>query len=222
MNTKPLLRSLFLALTITGFVPGAFAATDPSLSGKIIFVDGDVTANGQVAETGDLLSGPVVFKTGKAAVLEVIFGGKNIFRLGANTVARVDFSALKKTVSLEKGAFTSVLKKLAQVTGSSSFVLKTPTLNAGVRGTSFHVSTDGTRTYFCTCNGSVTLDDGTPADLVDLTNAHHGARVFTRQADGTVTVTPAGLEGHTDSSILTLAGRIGVAVDWTKPDLKHE
>ena len=55
--------------------------------------------------------------------------------------------------------YTSVLKKLGQFSGDSAFILKTPTVNAGVRGTSFHASTDGTSTYFCTCNGSVALDD---------------------------------------------------------------
>lgn len=221
MKITSLLRSLFLALTITGFASGAWAA-DPAVSGTIIFADGDVTANGRFAETGDVLSGPVVLKTGRGAVLEVIFGGKNIFRLGADTVARVDFSVLKKTVTLEKGAFTSVLKKLALISGESSFVLKTPTVNAGVRGTSFHVITDETRTYFCTCNGSVDLEDPKGANEVVLTNAHHGSRIYTRGADGTVQVASGGLEGHTDASVETLAQRIAVSVDWSQPDLKHE
>lgn len=221
MKTTSLLRSLFFAFLITGFAAGASAA-DPSISGTIIFADGEVTANGRLAETGDVLSGPTVLKTGKGAVLEVIFAGKNIFRLGPNTVAQVDFSLLKKTVTLEKGAFTSVLKKLAQISGSSSFVLKTTTTNAGVRGTSFHVTADENRTYFCTCNGSVDLEDPVGGHQVALTNAHHGSRIFTKAADGTVQVESGGMEDHTDASIETLAQRIGVGVDWSQPDLDHE
>jgi len=66
------------------------------------------------------------------------------------------------------------------------------------------------------------LDDGTPAQQVQLTNAHHGARVFTKQADGSVTVAPAGIIGHNDADLETLANRIGVKIDWAQPDLKHE
>ena len=222
MKTSSFLSSGIFVFSLLLLAPSAWAANDPDLSGRVIFVDGDVTANGRVTDTGDLLTGPTILKTGKASTIEVVFAGKNIFRLGANTTVKIDFAELKKTVTLEKGVFTSVLKKLAQATGSASFLLKTPTTNAGVRGTSFHVSTDGNSTYFCTCNGSVTLDDGNPADLVQLTNAHHGARVFTRGSDGKVSVTTAGLEGHTDASIETLARRVAVAVDWTQPDLKHE
>jgi hypothetical protein len=201
----------------------ASAANAPDLTGRVVFVDGDVTANGRVIDTGDVLAGATVLKTGKASTVEVVFGGRNVFRLGSDTLVKIDFAALQKTVDLQQGVFTSVLKKLGQVTGGSpAFLLRTPTVAAGVRGTSFHVSVEGDRTYFCTCNGAVTLDDGTPAQLVDLTNAHHGARIFTKQPDGSITVVPAGLEGHTDASIETLARRIGVTVDWTKPDLKHE
>lgn len=207
----------FLTIGGTGFVVSA----DLPGSGRVIFVDGDVTANGQEAEAGDLLPGKTRLKTGPNSEVEVIFDGKNIFRLGPNTVAEVDFSKVNKTVVLENGAFTSVLKTLARVSGSASFTLKAPQVNAGVRGTSFHVQTDGSQTYFCTCNGSVELDDGTVADRVTLTNAHHGSRVFTKQDDGSVKVTTGGLEGHTDASVETLARKIQVSVDWTAPDLSN-
>ena len=221
MKTSTALRlSVFAALFLIS--PTLFAATNPDLSGRVVFVDGEVTANGRVADTGDLLVGPQILKTGKGSTIEIVFAGKNVFRVGPQSVVKVDFAQLKKTVTLEKGEFTSVLKKLAQTAGESSFLLKAPTVAAGVRGTSFHVSTDGTSTYFCTCNGSVLLDDGTPADQVQLTNAHHGARIFTKGADGKITVTTAGLVGHTDASLETLGSRIGVVLDWTKPDLKHD
>src|SRR6185369_3052680 len=175
----PLIPRLALGPSFSFLSPLLHAATNPDLSGRVVFVDGDVTANGRVTDTGDLLVGPQILKTGKASTVEIIFAGRNVFRVGPDSVVRVDFAQLKKTVNLDKGEFTSVLKKLAQTTGESSFVLKTPTVAAGVRGTSFHVTTDGNSTYFCTCNGSVLLEDGTPADQVQLTNAHHGARVFT-------------------------------------------
>jgi hypothetical protein len=187
----------------------------------VVFVDGDVTSNGRAVDTGDLLLGPTLLKTGDAATIEMVFGGRNVFRLGPNSVLKIDFSELQKTVTLNQGVFTSVLKKLSQATGAAPFLLKTPTANAGVRGTSFHVQVDGNQTYFCTCNGSVTLEDGTPAQQIDLTNAHHGARIFTKEADGSISVKEAGIIGHSDASIISLANRIGVEVDWTKPDLDH-
>jgi len=219
--SSPLVAAFaFFLMVLTGQAFGAVPA--PAQGGKVVYVDGEATANGRLIETGDLLSGPVVLKTGPGAVLEVVFAGKNIFRLGSDTVIRVDFSELKKSVHVEQGSFTSVLKKLAKLTGSDAFVLRTPTVTAGVRGTSFHVIVEANRSYFCTCNGSVALEDGTPADAIELTNAHHGARIYTKGTDGVVRVTSGGLEGHTDASIETLAHRIGVTVDWSKPDLKHE
>lgn len=197
--------------------PCLVMAQTPS-SGTVVYVDGTVTANGRVVDIGDKLDGTVTLKTEANGQLEVVFDGKNVFRLGPSTVLKVDFAQVKKTVTLDKGTFTSVLKKLNQAVGAS-FVLRTPTVTAGVRGTSFHVSTDGTRTYFCTCNGSVDLADPTGAQALTLTNAHHGARIYTKKADGTVVVEAGGLEGHTDASIETLARRIAFTVDWSKPDL---
>lgn len=217
---SPLYLVAGLALSLVG-APALTALPDPAQTGTVVYADGDVTANGRVADIGDAFTGPVTLKTGSNAVLEVVFGGRNVFRLGENTVVKVDFSTLTKTVTLEKGLFTSVLKKLAKVTGSPAFALKTPTVNAGVRGTSFHVSVTEGRTYFCTCNGSVDLDDGVEAHRTTLTNAHHGSRVYTVSGE-TVTMEAGGLEDHSDASLETLARRIGVGIDWTVPDLKHE
>jgi hypothetical protein len=219
MKTFPLPR-VFLVFPLL-LVSALSWAADDVLAGKVVYLDGSVTSNGVEADIGDVLVGPVTLKTGRASELEVIFGGKNVFRLGPNTTVRVDFSEIRKTVTLESGAFTSVLKKLGQSAGAA-FVLRTPTMNAGVRGTSFHVTTDGTRTYFCTCNGSVALADPTGAQEVVLTNAHHGSRIFTKGEDGAVTVASGGLEDHTDASLETLAQRIVVGIDWTQPDLKHD
>ncbi len=212
-----------LALSALAFwaVPSLFAAApDAPLSGRVVFVDGEVTANGKATVEGALLTGPVVLKTGKASLLEVVFDDRNVFRLGANTTVKVDFSKLAKTVTVENGAFSSVLKKLAAVAGSPAFVLKTRTASAGVRGTSFHVEVLGDRTYFCTCNGEVEVADAKGKQAVTLTNAHHGSRVFTL-SKGKIAVAEGGLEGHDDASMETLAQRIAVAIDWTKPDLEH-
>jgi len=213
--------SVLSLLALLTFAAPLHAATNPDQSGQVVFVDGDVTVNNREADTGDVLTGPNTIKTGDASTVEVMFGGRNIFRLGPNSLVRIDFSQLKKTVNLDKGEFTSVLKKLARTTGESAFILKTPTANAGVRGTSFHVMVSDNSTYFCACNGSVMLDDGTPADTVQLTNAHHGARIFTKQADGSIAVTEAGLQGHTDADLETLGNRIGYTLDWNKADLTH-
>lgn len=215
---KKLLFSSLLVLA-SGFFFASEASAQAS-AGIVVYCDGEVTSNGRVIDTGDRLTGPVTLKTGPRSELEVVFDDRNVFRLGSNTVVRVDFAALRKTVNLDQGAFTSVLKKLAQATGSPSFVLKTPTAQGGVRGTSFHAGTDGSRTYFCTCNGKVELAGGPHEEV--LTNAHHGSRVFTRGSDGTVTMETGGLEGHSDSSIETLARKISAVVDWTVPDLKHD
>ena len=94
------LSVLLTALLLTA--PLLPAATNPDLSGRVVFVDGEVTANGRVTDTGDLLVGPQVLKTGKASTIEIVFAGRNVFRVGPNSVVKIDFAELKKTVNLEK------------------------------------------------------------------------------------------------------------------------
>ena len=210
---------LFLRLAaLSVLLTAASLLAAQATAGRIVFLDGEVTVNGNPADTGDRLNGTCVLRTGKKSEVEVVFGDQNIFRLGPETVVKIDFSTAKKTVTLDKGLFTSVLRKLAKVAGDASFELRTPTVSGGVRGTSFHVTADENSTYFCTCNGSVDLSSVGNANVA-LVNAHHGSRVFTRQADGGIAVTAGGLQDHTDASIETLARRIGVTVDWTQPDL---
>jgi hypothetical protein len=189
-----------------------------TLSGRIVYLDGEVTVNGKPADTGSRLTGSCVLRTGKASVVEVVFADQNIFRLGAETVLKIDFSAAKKLVTLDRGLFTSVLRKLGKLSADPSFELRTPSVKAGVRGTSFHVTADENSTYFCTCNGSVELVSAGNATITSF-NAHHGSSVFTRQADGAIAVAAGGLQDHTDATIEALARRIGVTVDWTVPDL---
>lgn len=207
--------ALFISLTLGAALP-------PSGTGQIVYLDGQVTVNGKPAVEGALLKGPVTLKTGANSTLEVVFDGRNVFRLGPTTVARIDFAQAQKQVNVDRGSFSAVLKQLAVATGAdASFTLRTPTANAGVRGTSFHVMVDDASTYFCACNGQVGLDDGVAKDAEVLTNAHHGARIFTKDAGGNVVVTVAGLQGHTDEGMQKLADRISEKIDWTKPDLKH-
>lgn len=189
------------------------------LAGRVMFLEGDVTVNGKAVDTGDRLAGASLIRTGKASEIEVVFADQNVFRLGPSSVLKVDFQNERKTVVLDKGLFTAVLRKLAKVAGDPSFVLKTPTVVAGVRGTSFHVTTDGNTTYFCTCNGSVALTPDGSNQLLDLTNAHHGSRIFTREANGSISVVPGGLQDHTDATVESLAKLIGATLDWSKPDL---
>jgi ferric-dicitrate binding protein FerR (iron transport regulator) len=188
--------------------------------GQVVYLEGDVTVNGVAVDIGTKLPGQSLIRTGKGSSVEVVFGDRNIFHLGAQTVLKIDFSTAAKQVSLDKGLFTSVLKKLAVLTGSNpTFVLRTPTTSAGVRGTSFHVTVTDNSTYFCTCNGEVDLQADGSSGVIVLANAHHGSRVFTRGKDGKVSVVAGGLQDHTDATVEGLAKKIGVTIDWTKPDL---
>lgn len=216
--TDSIMNKLLFAFVLTILALPAWGA-DKALGGKILFTSGTVTADGKEVEEGDVLSPVVTLKTGPKSRAEVAFDGKNIFRLGENTVVKVDFSELRKVVVLQNGNFTSVLRNLAKGVGSDAFQLKTPSVAAGVRGTSFCVWVKDDLTYFCTCNGSVALQDSSGGNPFLTNNAHHGAKVYTKTATG-YTVQDAGLEHHTDADLESLAKEIGETIDWTKVD-KH-
>src|SRR6266403_1755183 len=97
---KPLLVLFLVSFFCVGWAfgqtPKAATAKTSDLSGLIVYLDGEVTVNGNPADTGDRLSGQSVIRTGKKSIVEIVFGDQNIFRLGADTVLKVDFSTLKK------------------------------------------------------------------------------------------------------------------------------
>jgi hypothetical protein len=226
--TRIVLVVLALSFILAGCSPrkGAAAASpgapgakdaDPPARGAIVYLEGAVKVDGAAATIGQELGAVALVETGPNATCEIVFNGKNALRVGQNAVASLDFSGIIKQVSLKKGGLTSVLRKLERVAGKDGFRVVTPTAVAAVRGTSFCIWVDEKSTYVCACNGSVRTVDGKGSNEQDLSAAHHVARNYVKSGEA-ISVSPAGIEHHSDASVESLAARIGEKVDWTKED----
>ena len=117
------------------------------------------------------------------------------------------------------GALAAVLKNLTPTKTGNRFQIDTPTIVAGVRGTTFYVKVlNINSTYFCLCNGEVHLQDSAGGDKMALEAAHHSAVEYNRE-DGIFRVTKRPLLYHTDAEMQAFANKIGYTINWKKPDL---
>ncbi|HET7838771.1 MAG TPA: FecR family protein [Rectinemataceae bacterium] len=193
----------------------ATAATAPKAN--LVYLEGSVKIDGAAAELGQTLGPGFSVETGANSVCDVVFGGKNIFRVGQNAFVKVDFTKQAPEFELQRGGLTSVLKKLDLIAGQDSYRVRTNTAVAGVRGTSFCIWADEKSTYVCACNGSVHTIDAKGSNELSLKAAHHTARIYSLAGAGE-TVAEAGILHHDDATVQAIATKIGYTVDWTVAD----
>ncbi|MFP4329179.1 MAG: FecR domain-containing protein [Alkalispirochaetaceae bacterium] len=184
--------------------------------GRIDYLEGEVTVNGETAEIGTPVATGDLLVTGAASVADVVFGGQNIFRLDEQTSAHLTLDPGRQGVRLERGAFAAVFDELVTVGDEeeSRFLLETRHTVAGVRGTTFFVKVESEdATFVCTCHGSLRLDPRSGASPFTVTNYRHEAYRFRSSGDQAVVETEADLY-HTTEELNRLAERIGVTIPW--------
>ena len=214
------IRGLAVILGLVGIsllASAAAAPLPPSRQARVALVVGDVRLDGKPADIGMTLGAKVLVKTGKDSRCDIVFGGGNAISFGQNAVADIDFATAAIGIRLQQGGVTSVLKKLEKIVGKAAFDITTPAVTAAVRGTCFCVWSSGNQTYVCACNGKVHFQDSAGGKALDLAAAHHDGRIFTKEGSR-VSVVPAGVLHHDDSSVESVAKDIGYTIDWTKID----
>jgi len=114
---------------------------------SISFIIGDVKRNNEVAEIGDILKEKDMVITGNQSSCDIKIG-KSIVRIKQKT--RLELTKLMRKDNIEKitlgmdiGKMLCSTKKLLK---SESFLIKTSTAVAGVRGTKFTVESDKRKT----------------------------------------------------------------------------
>lgn len=191
--------------------------TEPVFEGTLLYSEGVITMDGQAIEIGTKVTDGALIQTDSNGTAEIVFGTKNIIKMGPSTSIKLELAKLNSVVSIEKGTITAVLRKLNKLDGGGLSV-KTPSAVAGVRGTSFfvRVKPEEKETYVCICNGRINLalKDGTQS-MVKEAN-HHDGTVFTGEGnDITIKKQGAGFDhGHTDKDLENLAAKIGEKMDW--------
>ena len=192
----------------------AEAVMPVSIDGIIEYYDGDVTVDNVPAEFGMKVKYGVVVKTGADSYCEVVFEGKNIFRIMESTIAEIRISAEAPEIQLEKGAVAALFNKLDALTSNEPFRVKTQTTVASVRGTAFFIKTiDTSTTYVCLCNGELELAEGDGNNAGDYSSGHHTA-VYFKEADGITEVLEAPMLYHSDEDMESLADHIDEKIYW--------
>jgi hypothetical protein len=208
---------LFLLSFSALHAEGSREATPINVKGIIEYLEGEVTVNGNPADFGEEIEAGSILKTGDASYCEVMFGGRNIFRLEENTIAQLNINSVEglQAVTLEQGAMAAVFQKIQKIGGKrGTFSINTPTAVAGIRGTAFFIKVeDANNTYICTCNGQTALEDENKNFVKRVSAAAHKAFRFSRTADG-IKADPATLLYHDNASMDRLAVKISYTIPW--------
>lgn len=180
---------------------------------KVVFLKGDVVVNKAPVQIGDTIKQGDVIETSNKSLIHLQLDKKTMIKLNANS--RLVYKIPKEsTLQLDKGWMSGITKR--KFTDSGQYYIRTPTASAAVRGTSYCLKVENPKsTYFCTCNGTIHQHGaGDEAHAETVTAAHHAARRFIQQDDGSIKTEKAGLEYHNDADIEELAKSIGEKINW--------
>lgn len=181
---------------------------------------GNVTVNGTAVKTSKLnIRYGDVIETGTGSYCDIIINSRNIIRIKDNTRLVYRISAKESILQVDRGWLASVIRK--KFSSDGIIYIKTPTLTAAVRGTSFCMKVESqVKSYFCVCNGSVTLAGTGEKTTETVTAAEHMGRRFTLDKNsGFISIDRSpGMIYHDSAGLEELAGIISEKIDWTHPD----
>ena len=192
-------------------------AAAPPGPAQVAYFEGEVWVGQVAAVLGQEVPPGSTVRTGAAAYCEILFAGRNIFRLQESTVAVIDVDGATGSISLREGALAAVFYKLQRLgSGEAAVSLRTPVAVAGVRGTAFFVKVESpTSTYVCTCNGTLRLADVMEGNRREVQSDTHKALRFA-EVSGAIQVSAAGLLYHSDATMDALARKIHVRIPWAR------
>jgi hypothetical protein len=208
-----------LALVVAGAGPvlagGAGEGEPVDPRGIVEYLEGEVLLNGAPAQIGQEVPPGAVVETAERSFCEIVFAGKNIFRIEPSSFARIEIEQERGAIELRRGALAAVFQKLQRITADGEgFRLRTPTAVAGIRGTAFYIKVESAdSTYICTCNGRTRLADAGESFRRNVSSDRHKALRFAREADR-IRALPAPLLYHDNPYMDRLAARIGVRIPW--------
>jgi len=205
------LMGFFLAISTLCFAQNSKVPT-------VTYLEGTASIDGQQAAVGDVVPLGSLVVTSAQSLVDIEFNGRNALRLSENTSLVFNPRNFQTGSELKQGALTLVLKGLPSGAIGESFLVRTPTVVAGVRGTSFFIKVDGpSSTYVCACNGAVQVLGPDGSILRELAASHHKAVRVTDEGDRPQ-VSDAPMLYHTDDDVEKVAADIGYKIDWNTID----
>jgi hypothetical protein len=183
---------------------------------KLTFTTGTVILNGNLIKTpGIVIKTGDTITTADKSTCRIQIGDKTMLQLKADSQLTYNISANSNALDLQKGWLAGITRK--KFTKQGKYLIKTPTVVASIRGTSYCVKVeDPDNSYFCVCNGTINLAGSDKTSGEDVAAKHHAGRRFTKNSDGSITSQEAGMLYHGDETIEALAKEIGESVDWGK------
>ena len=114
---------------------------------------------------------------------------------------------------MNKGILSAVLKNRQKV---KEFRFETPTVTAGVRGTTLLLNVESEkRTYTCLCHGKLRLLPADKSDKALIEAYHHNANYY-EQLGSRIQISKSEMKYHDDSQQEALAQAIGETINWSK------
>ncbi len=191
--------------------PAEPARSDESAA-RIEFLVGEVTVDGDEALIGMSLDPGSTVRTGSDGTVDIVFGSGNALRVSEDTVMVMDLSDPAVGLDIRRGTVSAVFEGLESIgTGpDDTFIVRTPSTVAGVRGTVFFVKIeDPDTTYVCTCHGIIDFDQSG----LTVSAARHEATRFVR-SDGEVTALRAPGIYHDSDDLNEIAAIVGIEIAW--------
>jgi len=110
------------------------------------------------AKSGQALTMGDTLVTGNASLADISYGKRGIIRISENGELRIDNIALMESgntdLDLKTGRIQGVLKKL----GNTGVGIKTPTIVASVRGTTFSIAADSKKSRVSVAKGKIEVN----------------------------------------------------------------
>ena len=174
-------------------------------AGRIPDLAGEVIVNGRLAnKTTEVFAGDVV-KTGPDGRVVVVMG-RDAFLIRANSEIELLGESRKAVLSglrMLTGALLAVFGK------GPPRVLRTSTVTAGIRGTGIYMEASAAQTYFCTCYGSVEIEDRQRRAKSIVLASYHNAKIIRAVPAGDAVIESAQQVNHSDDELAMLEQRVG-------------
>ena len=182
-------------------------------AGRIREIDGEVLVNGRLATKANEIRALDIIRTGPAGRLVMVMG-KDAILVRANS--EVEILGKPKAVLLTglrmlTGALLGVFGK------GGSRQLLTATATAGIRGTGVYMEASPERTYFCTCYGTVEIEDQHRTEKRLVVSGYHSPNIiYAEMTDGKM-MQKAEFINHTDEELVMLEKLVGRVPPFVTP-----
>ena len=184
-----------------------------SHAGKLHELDGEVLVNGRLASKANEVRALDVIKTGPGGRLVLVMG-KDAFLLRANSNVEIlgkPRAVLLTGLRMLTGALLGVFGK------GGPRQLLTATATAGIRGTGVYVEASPERTYFCTCYGTVEIEDQHRTEKRLVVSGYHSPNIIHAEMTDGKMMQKAEFINHTDEELVMLEKLVGRKPPFVKP-----